>query len=99
MYLMGDELEWHPVVTNHDKTSKCQAECRWNGKISELFTLQEPYNKQTKINVSSLSSVKYQWTFMSNGNATVVKGYTCLSVEQIRVIVDIISQKISLRPH
>lgn len=36
---------------------------------------------------------------MSNGNIIVIKGYTCLSVEQIWIIVDIISQKISLCPH
>lgn len=77
------------VVTNHEETRKqgsVRQNADGNGKISEFFTLREPYNTQTKIpslTVSSLSSVKYQWPFMSNGNVTAVKGYTYLSVEQV----------------
>lgn len=36
---------------------------------------------------------------MGNGNFIIIKGCTCLSVEQIWIIVDIVSQKISLCPH
>lgn len=36
---------------------------------------------------------------MGNGSFMIIKGYTYLSVEQIWIIVDIISQKVSLCPH